>query len=128
MHHHHRVNLSVEHTMFFEILEGIFVLANFFAKVSNGSFHGPLCITCKWTCVDSLRSNVSQEMDAVMNEMDARFHLLVVKLLKFLDKVFESCIPMLESLWSNFGTLKCLNTCNQLAVIFPIFLWKDVSK
>jgi hypothetical protein len=117
VHHHEGVDLSVDHTMFFKVPIGIFVLSNFFAQISNSSFHYPLHITGRWTCADGLRGNMSEEMDAVTNKMYPRCFALVVECLKILDKILEGCIAISKVLQSNEGMLEYLNPSDQFAVV-----------
>jgi hypothetical protein len=70
---------------------------------------------------------MSEEMDAVMNEMNLRCFALVVECFEFLDKILEGRIAISKGLRSNKGTLEYLNPSNQFAVVFPVGLWKDVS-
>jgi len=127
VHRHEGVDLSTDHAMFFKVAIRIFVLTNFFAQIADSSFHCPLCITGKWTCTDSLRGNMGEEMDAVMNKMNPRCFALVVECFEILDKILEGCIATLKVLQSNEGTLEYLNPGNQFAVVFPVGSWKDVS-
>jgi hypothetical protein len=70
---------------------------------------------------------MSEEMDAVTNEMYLRYFALVVECLEILDKILEGCIAISKVLWSNEGTLEYLNPSDQFVVVFPVGSWKDVS-
>jgi hypothetical protein len=127
VHCHEGVDLSADHATFFKVAIRIFVLANFFAQIPDSSFHCPLCIAGKRTCADSLGGNMSEEMDAVTNEMNPRCFALVVECLEILDKILEGHIAISKVLRSNKGTLEYLNPSNQFAVVFPVGSWEDVS-
>ena len=62
------------------------------------------------------------------NKINTRFLVLVVKCLEIPDKLLENFVAIPKILWSDNRTLKYLNPSNQFSVIFPVWLWKDVSK
>jgi hypothetical protein len=70
--------------------------------------------------MDSLRGNMSEEMDAMTNKMNMRCFVLVVKCLEILDKIIEVCIAISKVLRSNKRMLEYLNPGNQFVVVFPV--------
>ena len=128
VHHHDEVDLTMEHPTFFKVVIRILVLTDFFAQVPDGSLHCPLCVTGKRTSTDGLGGNMHEQVYAMMNKMNPRCFMLVVKRLKIPDKILEDCIAILDVLRSNNGTLEYLNSSNQFAVVFSVGMRKDVSQ
>jgi hypothetical protein len=126
VHSHDRINLSTEHPAFFKIAIRVLVLTNFFTEISDSGLHRPLCITGEWACADGLWSNMREEMNTVTNKMNPICFPLIIKRFEVPDKVLQDSVAIPKVLWCDTGTLEHLNPSNQFAVMFPVWLRKDM--
>jgi hypothetical protein len=106
VHRHQRIDLSADHPAFFKIPIWVFVLANFFAEIPNGSLHRPLCVTGKWTCTDSFWGNMGEEVYTVSDKV------LIINRLEIPHKSLESQVAASKILWRNNRALEYLNASN----------------
>ena len=104
------------------------ILVNLHSEIPNRSLDCPLGITRQWANAYSFRSDMSKQMNALVDKVDVVCMALVIKLLEFLYEVAKQFMAMLEIGQRYRPVLQDANTQDILTIIHPVLFCKYVPE